>query len=74
MVEALRVLLTALVVVSLCVIAAYVVGFLAVSVATVHRRSRPDPLVEDLDRALAEILGRSGRPEPTVHRSRGGRR
>ena len=74
MVEALRVLLTALVVVSLCVIAAYVVGFLAVTVATVHRRSRPDPLVEDLDRVLAEILGRSGRPEPSVHRSPGGRR
>jgi hypothetical protein len=74
MVEALRVLLTALVGVSLCAIAAYVVGFIAVSVATVHRRSRPDPLLEDLDRALEEILGRSGKPEPAVQRSRGGRR
>ncbi len=74
MVEALRILLAAVVVVSLCAIAAYVVGFLAVSVVTVRRRGRPDPLLEDLDRALEEILGRSGRPEPTVQRSRGAQR
>ncbi len=77
MVEALRVLLAAVVVVSLCVIAAYVIGFAVLSVVTVCRRGRPDPLREDLDRALEEILGQSGRPEPTVPRparSRGGRR
>lgn len=58
MVEALRVLLEILVVVALCTIAVYVVGFAAIAVSTVVGRARPDPLSEDLDHALGEILAR----------------
>ena len=74
MVEVLGVLLAAVVVVSLCVIAAYVVGFVVLSVITVCRRARPDPLAGDLDRVLEEILGRRAPTGPPVHRSRRVRR
>ncbi len=74
MVEALRAVLAVMLAVSLCLIAAYVVGFLVVSVVTVYRRVRPDPLYEDLDRALEEILGRSAAAEPAVAPSRRARR
>ena len=51
-------LLEILAVVALCTIAVYVVGFVAIVVSTVVGRTRPDPLSEDLDRVLGEILGR----------------
>ena len=51
-------LLEILAVVALCTIAVYVVGFVAIAVSTVVGRTRPDPLSEDLDRVLGEILGR----------------
>ena len=68
-VEALRVLLEILAVVALCTIAVYVVGFVVVAVSTVVGRARLDPLSEDLDRVLGEILGRSeGRLEDASRR------
>jgi hypothetical protein len=72
MVEALRVLLEILAVVALCTIAVYVVGFVAIAVSTVVGRTRPDPLSEDLDHVLGEILGR--REGQLTDASRGERR
>jgi membrane protein implicated in regulation of membrane protease activity len=71
MVEVLWVL-SAPVVVSLCVIAAYLVGFLVLSVVTVCRRGRPSPLSEELDQVLDEILGRTGAVRHTLQRSHEG--
>ena len=59
MVEALRVLLTCVVVVSPCVIVAYVGGFAAVMGITVYRRRRPDALSDELDRFLEAVVGQS---------------
>ena len=72
MVEVLWVLLTAAVVVSLCATAAYVAGFLVLSVVTVCRRPRPSPLSEELDQVLEEILGRTGAAGHTLEPSHGG--
>ena len=72
MVEVLWVLLSAPVVVSLCVIAAYLVGFLVLSEVTVCRRGRPSRLSEGLDQVLEEILGRSGAVGHTLQRSHEG--
>jgi hypothetical protein len=73
MVAALRVLFAVVVASSLCVIAAYVVGFTIVTVVTVYRRGRSGLLPDALDQALEEILGQSTATEPTLQRSRGGR-
>ncbi len=66
MVETLGVFLATAVVLSLGVIAAYVIGLVVVSVVTACRRARPDPLREDLDRILDEILGRRDRVTSAV--------
>ncbi len=58
-----RVVLGVLVVASLATIAAFVVAFFAVAASTVRRRSRRDPLAEELDLILAEIV-RSKTPSP----------
>ncbi len=73
MVAALPVLFALVVASSLCVIAAYVVGFTIVTVFTVYPRGRSGQLADVLDQALEEILGQSTATEPTVQRSRGGR-
>lgn len=57
MVEVLRIVLGVLVVVSLATIVAYVLVFFAVAAWTVLTGSRRDPLRDDLDRVLAEIVG-----------------
>jgi len=57
MVEVLRIVLGGLVVVSLVAIVAYVVVFLVVAAWTVFTSSRRDPLADELDRVLAEIVG-----------------
>lgn len=74
MVEALRVGLGVLVVASLIILVAYVVGFLAVVLWTVLRRSRRDPLAEELDQILDEILkntrgARNGPPPRAAERT-----
>lgn len=57
MVEVLRIVLGVLVVVSLATIVAYALVFLAVAAWTVLTASRRDPLADELDRVLAEIVG-----------------
>jgi hypothetical protein len=57
MVEILRILLGVLVVASLATIVAYVVVFLGVAAWAVLTRSRRDPLADELDSVLAEIVG-----------------
>ena len=71
MIEALHLLLICVMVASLCAIAVYVVGFVAVAVLTLRRRARPDPLAEELDRVLAEIVGVRAGVRPAVGRSPG---
>lgn len=60
MVDVLRILLGVLMVASLVTIIAYVVIFLAVAAWTVLSSSRRDPLADELEDALAEILGAPG--------------
>jgi hypothetical protein len=61
-VELLRIALEMLVVAALATIAAYAAFFVGVVAWTLLRRSRRDPLQDELDRLLAGILG----PRPTV--------
>lgn len=56
--EVLRIVLGGLVVASLTVIVAYVLGFVSVVVATVLASRRRDPLAEELDQMLAGLLGK----------------
>lgn len=69
-VEALGVFLAMLVVVSLLTIVAYVGVAVAVAVKTLRGSSRRDPLEEDLDRVLEEILGRSPETALSIFDSR----
>ena len=57
MVEFLRIVLTVLVAVSLATIVAYLFVFLGVAAWTALTSSRRDPLADELDRVLAEIVG-----------------
>lgn len=57
MVDVLRILLGVLVVASLVTIAAYVVLFFLAAIWTLIRGPRRDPLREELDQLLAEVLG-----------------
>jgi hypothetical protein len=57
--ELLRVLAAVLVVSSLRTIVVYVSVFVAVAVKTLRGASRRNPLEQELDRVLDEILGRS---------------
>ncbi|MDA8355751.1 MAG: hypothetical protein M0Z95_05545 [Actinomycetota bacterium] len=57
MVELLRIVLGALVVASLAAIVVYVVAFVAVAAWTVLTSHWCDPLADELDRVLAEIVG-----------------
>lgn len=57
MVEALRVLLACVAVVSLCVIVVYVAGFAAVMGFTAYRRRRPDARIQALDRLFGAVIG-----------------
>ncbi|MDA8357385.1 MAG: hypothetical protein M0Z95_14080 [Actinomycetota bacterium] len=57
MVDVLRIMLAVLVAASLTMIVAYVVVFLGMAAWTVFTSPRRDQLAEDLDRALAEIVG-----------------
>lgn len=68
MTEALRIILTGLVVASFVAIVAYMAVFMAAIIWTLGNARRPDPLSEeldrlvtgDLDRVLSEILGQRG--------------
>lgn len=53
-------LVVAMVAVSLFTLVAYATGFLLLAVAAIRRRPRLDPLSEELDRVLEEILGQPG--------------
>lgn len=57
MVAILHILLGVLVAASLATIVAYVLAFLGVAAWTVLTRSRCDPLRDELDGVLAEIVG-----------------
>ncbi|MDA8148675.1 MAG: hypothetical protein M0Z93_07855 [Actinomycetota bacterium] len=57
MIDVLRIVLGVLVGASLATIAGYVVVFLAVAAWTVLTSSRRDPLADELDRVLADIVG-----------------
>ncbi len=57
--EVLRVVLAALVALSLVALVLYAVAFVVLVVVTTLHRDRPEPAREELDRALEGILGRA---------------
>ena len=65
-IEILRIFLGVLVVASLAAIVAYALAFLGVAAWTVLTRSQRDPLRDELDRVLAEIVGPRGPGVPAA--------
>ena len=72
MVQALRLLFGISVVASLAVIVISFVGFAAVAVFTMCKKSQPDLLAEELDEALAQILASHEERPPMPSNDQGG--